>query len=115
VERPIWLAAVCGSVLILGCGPMRPPYPEDPLLLGKKPVTGKSTGSQPAQVANAEPTPPELSPTILASALPPPKTPVLVQSTPPADRAGLPRQPLKAIPTSNRHSPAPPDREPPGP
>jgi hypothetical protein len=101
VRRPIWLAAVCGGGLILGCGPVRPPYPDDPLLLAKKPVAGKAADSGPVSIASPEPDPPELSPRVLASALPPPQTPVQAQSSPPTDRA---RQPIKAIPTSNRHS-----------
>jgi hypothetical protein len=80
---------------------VRPPYPDDPLLLAKKPVTGKAAGSEPVRLASAEPDPPELSPAVLASALPPPQTPVQAQSSPPPNRAG---QPIKAIPTSSRHS-----------
>jgi hypothetical protein len=101
VKRPIWLTAVCGGGLILGCGPVRPPYPDDPLLLAKKPVAGKAAASEPVRLASAEPAPPELSPTEMASALPPPQTPVQALSAPPPDRA---RRPIQAIPTSNRHS-----------
>jgi hypothetical protein len=114
-----WLAAVLSGGLALGCAPARPPYPDDPLLIGKKPVLGKAASGEPLRVASADPVPPMLSPVLLASALPPPQTPVLADAASPpgtprrlplqAIPASRPTKPLPALPTSNRQSP--PDRD----
>jgi len=68
-----WLAAVIGAGLLLGCesGNGRRGLFDDPLLVAKKPAQGKVSdraGAPPQLLARAEPAPPALPATALASA-----------------------------------------------
>jgi hypothetical protein len=63
------LAAISGS-LALGCGGLgqRNNYPNDPLLMSKKPVLGRAQDARPVLLASAEPTPPSGPALALAAA-----------------------------------------------
>ncbi len=58
---------VCLGIILPGCGlfSRRADYPDDPLLISKKPVEGKVEGTVPVMVAYAEPQPPSLPNTAL--------------------------------------------------
>jgi hypothetical protein len=62
---------------MLGCEALfpRPPYPQDPLLLSKKPVEGRPDRSEAVQLAYVEPAPPPLPAEALVSI--PPASPLL--------------------------------------
>jgi hypothetical protein len=68
-----WLAVLSGAGLLLGCesGSGRRGLFDDPLLVAKKPAEGKvsdKAGAPPQMLARAEPTPPALPGTALATA-----------------------------------------------
>jgi hypothetical protein len=65
-----WSALGCAP--ILGCEALfpRPPYPQDPLLLSKKPVEGKPDRTEPVRLAYTEPMPPPLPAVALVSKQP---------------------------------------------
>ena len=55
-----WLAVAAAGICLAGCKSSAPnlAYPNDPLLISKKPVEGKPTNAQPVLVADRGPTPP---------------------------------------------------------
>ncbi len=76
-------ALVCASSV--GCATSRPrhPYPQDPLLLYKKPIETQAAASVPETVAQAEPTPPA-APEFAVAAAGPVDTPSDIPALPPA-------------------------------
>ncbi len=69
--RALWLTLLACTTLASGCeltGRAPPRYEIDPLVLSKKPVTGKVTDTSPVLVACAEPVPPPIPEVALASA-----------------------------------------------
>jgi hypothetical protein len=113
----IWLLAAAGG-LVLGCqsASVRNGYPEDPLLLSKKPVEGKPGKAESVQVVHAEPKAPTLPPTELASnpaapgATPRPEFSTVAGKEPrptaPVTTAAAPKEPVQAIPVSRPQAPA---------
>ena len=83
----IWPAALLACCLTGGCelGSVRNKYPQDPLLLSKKPVDGKIDSSKPVLLARAEPAVPPLPNMALVSA-------------PPSREPPLEREPQRASP-----------------
>lgn len=61
-----WWTLALGAGLIIGCGTTRPPYPEDPLLVGRRPVVAKADVRPPARVASVDPVPPPVESEALA-------------------------------------------------
>jgi hypothetical protein len=96
---------VISAVLITGSGgcalfASRPSYPEDPLLLSKKPVEGKSGKTESVLLAQNEPVLPTLPNEALALTLPVPPAKVLGQGTSPssAEAPSRPQTPVVAQP-----------------
>jgi hypothetical protein len=70
-ERVFWTTLLACASFASGCeltGGAPPRYQIDPLVLSKKPVTGKVTDASPVLVACAEPVPPPVPEVALASA-----------------------------------------------
>jgi hypothetical protein len=113
--RAFWaLAALAGAVLGCESTSGKLPYPDEPLLLSKKPVLGKIEDSRPTLVASAEPAAPELPTVALASAPPglvtPSEAAVLAAkvSPPETKKETATDQPrLPALPVSEQRSRAP--------
>jgi hypothetical protein len=70
--RWAWLAAALGAILP-GCKSTSPEqaYPNDPLLISKKPIEGKPEQSRPSAILNREPQVPPLPPDALVVKSPP--------------------------------------------
>jgi hypothetical protein len=66
----VWVALLLCGALVSGCELTGAPprYENDPLVLSKKPVTGKTVEPSPVLVASAEPVPPPIPEVALASA-----------------------------------------------
>jgi hypothetical protein len=99
--RRAWMAAALGGSLLAGCerSSVRQPYPPDPLLAHKTPVTGKIEAATP-QLAYSEPVVPSLPATVLASA--PRKRPAVAPAL-----AQRPNAPSAANPAPPRPDPQP--------
>jgi hypothetical protein len=71
-----WRIAGLSSLFLFGCesSSNRHSYPDDPLLLDKKPVESKVENAAPPNLAQAEPTPPPMPLTAVASAVDHPTT-----------------------------------------
>jgi hypothetical protein len=85
-----WLAAVLlGASFGCEAGASRHRYPDDPLLVGKRPVDGKADASPAELVASIEPVPPSVPPTAYATGgKPPPGRPAAAVAVIPPSGAG---------------------------
>lgn len=111
--RSIWLAMLGGG-LLLGCESAgRRHYPQDPLLLSKKPVEGKPTSAGPDLIAQAEPAPPPVPAALaLAAAVKLRAMPALAVAELPAASSDASesiskKEPVRAIPASRSVAPGP--------
>jgi hypothetical protein len=103
-----WLVSTLAAGILTGCGSTRLPYPQDPLLIGRRPVVGKVEGRRSVQIASEEPVPTPLPPEALARCPQPPGTPAEPDQVAPG-RAGAPttmtsgpKAPLQALPALRR-------------
>ena len=102
-----WLLVTASGCLAIGCGGLgqRNNYPDDPLLLSKKPVLGRAQDARPVLLASSEPVaPPE--PNVALAAAPKPGANVVppVASSPALDLANSP--PTSSVSTFKSAVPA---------
>jgi hypothetical protein len=94
-----WLLAILAGLMSGGCDSARArrPYPEDPLLLYKRPIEGRPDFAVPRAVARSEPAPP-VAPAAVADA-----APAAPSSGPEFRTAERSAGPVPAHPTAGAH------------